>query len=272
MKLESFFAPTLGAIVACGALACSDSTSPAGGRPMTISFSTAAPTGASLSSAADASREVSTASGSDALVITKAQLVVARIELQRVGATCTSTEATGDDAAEPSDDCAELQIAPSIVDLPVNGTVASALSVAVPTGSYSALEAKILPLGADSRHGGRGSSTFLAAHPELAGVSVVVEGTFNGKAFVFKGAPRADLERTFSPPLVVDASAPNLTVDVDLATWFKSRTGALIDPSTANADGPNAAVVADNIKRSFHAFRDDDRNGHDDDEDRGGRS
>jgi hypothetical protein len=269
MKLASF---STVAIIVSGALACAESTSPAGGRPMTISFSTAAPTGASLSSAADASREVSTASGSDALVITKAQLVVARIELQRVGATCTSESATGDDEAENENECAELQLAPSVVDLPVNGTVASALSVAIPAGSYSALEAKIRPLGANGEHG-RGTSAFLAAHPDLAGVSVVVEGTFNGKGFTFRGAPRAELERVFNPPLDVDAASLNVTIGVDLANWFKSRTGALIDPSTANAGGANATVVADNIKRSLRAFRDDDRNGHDDeDDDRRGHS
>jgi hypothetical protein len=57
---------------------------------------------------------------------------------------------------------------------------------------------------------------------------------------------------------------------MDLTTWFRTQAGALIDPSTANAGGPNAVLVAENIKRSFHAFRDDDRDG--DDDDRRGRS
>ncbi|MDB4898193.1 MAG: hypothetical protein JWN53_1, partial [Gemmatimonadetes bacterium] len=89
---------------------------------------------------------------------------------------------------------------------------------------------------------------------------------FNGTAFTYKGAPRAEFERAFNPPLVVDATPLNVTVGVDLDTWFKSSSGALIDPSTANAGGANAGVVAENIKRSFRAFRDDDRNGHDDDD------
>ncbi|MFL5608108.1 MAG: hypothetical protein ACJ8AD_16775 [Gemmatimonadaceae bacterium] len=68
----------------------------------------------------------------------------------------------------------------------------------------------------------------------------------------------------------MDANSPNVTVSVDLTNWFRTRSGALIDPSTANAGGPNAVLVAENIKRSFHAFRDDDRDGDDDDD--GGRT
>ena len=75
------------------------------------------------------------------------------------------------------------------------------------------------------------------------------------------------MERTFSPPLSVSSLPVNLTVHVDLANWFRTRSGAVIDPRTANAPGLNAAIVADNIRRSFRAFRDDDHNGRDDDGD-----
>lgn len=257
----------LAVVAACGTLACSESTSPAGGRPITVSFSTAAPAGASLSRSAEAGalRDVSLSAGTDALVITRVQLVVARLELQRAGATCASDAAMGDDDVDESE-CAELELAPTVVDIPVNGTVLSVLSGSVPPGSYSALEAKIRPLRSDSEHG-HSSAAFLTAHPELNGVSVVVEGTFNGTKFTYEGAPRAAFERAFNPPLVVDATPLNLTVSVDLSTWFRAQSGVLIDPATANAGGPNAALVAENIKRSFHAFRDDDRDGDDDDDD-----
>lgn len=249
-----------------GALGCADSTSPAAGRPISVSFATSAATGASFSRSVDpgAARDVSVAAGTDALVITKAQLVIARIELQRVGATCASDAVTGDDNDANEDDCAELQLAPSIVDLPVSGNVVNALSVSVPEGTYSALEAKLRPVRSGSDRG-LGSSTFLTAHPDLDGVSVLVQGTFNGNPFTYAGAVSTGVERNFSPPLAVTTDPLNLTVDVDLATWFRSSTGALIDPRSANAGGANADRVADNIKRSFHAFRDDDHNGHDDD-------
>ena len=105
----------------------------------------------------------------------------------------------------------------------------------------------------------------IAAHPELRGASVYVEGTFNGKAFTYTGTTRAQIESRFDPPLVADGSGINVTVAVDLTTWFKTSSGAVIDPATANAGGPNAELVSTNIARSFVAFRDDDHDGRDDD-------
>jgi hypothetical protein len=192
-------------------------------------------------------------------VITKAQVVLARLELQRAGATCTSTESAGDDDARDST-CAELELAPSIVSLLVNGGVTQVLNSAVPTGSYSAFEAKIRVVEAKKS----ASIAFLVAHPEMAGASIRVEGTFNGKAFTYAGAPRAELEGLFNPALVADSSGANITINVDLTNWFRTAGGTLVDPATANAGGANAALVASNIARSFKAFRDDDHDGRDD--------
>lgn len=244
-------------------LACSESTSPSAGAPVSLSFSTASTSGASLSRSADVS--LTSSSSADALVITKAQLVIARVELVRAGATCTSDAASGDDDGADDNDCAELELAPSVIDLPVNGTVVNALSVTIPEGSYTSLEAKLRPIRTGS-DGGRASTAFLAAHPDLNGVSVLVTGTFNGKEFTYRGAPSAGIERSFSPPLTITSGTPmNVTVNADLATWFRNSSGALIDPNTANAGGANARLVEDNIKRSFRAFRDEDHNGRDDD-------
>jgi hypothetical protein len=251
------------AAAAAGALACSESTAPTAGVPVSLSFSTTSAAGASLSRSADVS--LTSSSSADALVITKAQLVIARVELVRAGAVCASEAASGDDdGADDDDDCAELQLAPSIIDLPVNGTVVSALEVTIPEGSYTALEAKLRPVRSGSGSG-RGTTAFLAAHPDLDGVSVLVEGTWNGKAFTYRGAAERGIERSFSPPLTASGTPLGLTVNVDLATWFRSSSGTLIDPNTANARGANAQLVEDNIERSFRAFRDDDHNGRDDD-------
>jgi hypothetical protein len=202
-------------------------------------------------------------SGTDVLTIDDVQLVVARMELQRAGASCASATAAGDDDVDEHD-CAELELAPTLIDIPVNGTMINALGTAIPAGTYSALEAKIRPLRAD-RDQGNGSSRFLTAHPELAGVSVRVTGTFNTTKFTYNGSPKVEFEHVFDPPFIVDATHPNLTVNVDLSNWFKSSSGALIDPGTATPGSANGAIVSDNIRRSFKAFRDDDHDGRDDD-------
>lgn len=261
---------SLALIAAAGSLACADGTGPAAGRPLSVSFTTVNGTGAGLSRSLDASSPRLATGGTDVLLISSAKVVVARMELERVDAACTSEEAAGDDDRQhENDDCEELQLGPTIVNLPVdaNSTVVSAVDVNIPEGSYSSLEAKVRPIRSNNGRG-KGSAAFLAAHPEFDGVDVRVEGTFNGTPFVYKGAVSANVERHFDPPLTVGAAPVNLTVQVDLANWFRSRSGTLIDPSTANASGPNAELVAQNIRRSFHAFRDNDRNGHDDDGER----
>jgi hypothetical protein len=245
--------------------ACSESTGPAAGRPLSLSFSTAPAAGATLSQSAapGATRSVTVTSGTDELVITSVRVVVARMELQASGASCTSTAAAGDDKQDEHE-CDDLQVAPSVVELPVDGTVLTTASGTIPSGTYSALEARIRPI-RSSADLGAGSAAFLKAHPELDGVSVVVQGTWNKTAFTYSGTPRAEFEKTFNPPITVDGTTKNLTVQVDLASWFKTSTGTLIDPATAAPGKANESVVAGNIRRSFRAFRDNDRKGHDDD-------
>ena len=247
--------------------ACAESTTPGASVPLSLSFSSAPGTGATLSRApGSASFDVSATQGANTLVISKAQLVVARLELQQSGASCAGTADAGDTDGEHSNsdaDCEELELAPSVIDLPVTDAIVSKLAIMIPAGTYSALEAKIRPIRGDGEHG-RGSTAFLTANPSFANVSVRVEGTYNTKPFVYTGSPRLELETTFSPALVADASPVNLTMSVDLSSWFRAKDLTLIDPATANAGGANAELVASNIRRSFRAFRDDDRNGHDD--------
>jgi hypothetical protein len=257
---------TIAGLAACAA----DSTSPgaaAGRQSMTVSFTTGASSGvaASRMPLGDLSRSITDTSGSNVLVITKAQIVLARLELERVGAVCSDTTAAGDADSHADDDhCAELELAPTAVSLPMDTSVTTALNVTVAAGTYSALEAKIRPVETNPGHQGAGTAAFLAAHPELAGVSVRVEGTFNGKPFTYTGTPRAELEIKFDSALVVAAGAANITMNIDVAKWFKTNQGALIDPSTALDGRSNANLVAKNIRASIRAFKDDDRDGHDD--------
>jgi len=257
---------TIAGLTACAA----DSTAPgaAGRQSMTVSFTTTSSSSASASriDVGGLSRSITDSSGGNVLVITTAQIVLARLELERVGATCSSDDAAGDDKGRREDDhdCAELELAPTAVSLPMDSGVTTALNVTVPSGTYSALEAKVRPIETNKGHLGAGTEAFIRAYPELVGVSVRVEGTFNGRAFTWTGTPRAELQIDFDPELVVADSAANITMNVDVAKWFKTNSGALIDPATALDGRSNANLVARNIRESIRAFRDDDCDGHDD--------
>ena len=97
-----------------------------------------------------------------------------------------------------------------------------------------------------------------------------VVGTYNGVAFVFTSDATASQENEFDPPLVVDGTtATDLTLFVDLSTWFLVD-GVLVDPAQANGEQPFASQVKNNIKASIRAFEDDDRDGEDDHDEHGG--
>ena len=58
-----------------------------------------------------------------------------------------------------------------------------------------------------------------------------------------------------------NTASTNLTIVLDLATWFVDAQGNLIDPDSANKGGNNENLVRDNIKASIEAFEDKDKDG-----------
>lgn len=235
--------------------ACSDSAAPDTG-PVALSFAARGDvnTHASGASAGAQGTIVISAGGTDTLRLTSVRLVIDEVELlQSAGGTCPDDSHHG--AATPG--CIEIEMGPYLVDLPVNGGVASVLTMPIPAGTYAKLEMKLRQ--ADSG----GDRAFIATHPEMNGISVVASGMYRGRAFTWRGDVDADLEMYFSPALAVDG-AGNVTVNIDVGRWFRSATGGIIDPAAAGPGQPGFATVASNIAASFGAFCDDDRDGHDD--------
>jgi len=238
--------------VAVGTIACSDATTGGARHPLTVSITTQ-----SQGLIADRTlADITIGSGTNSLVITKAQLVARRIELAPASATsCEGMQESGDDA-NVEDGCAEVEVGPTLLDIPVNGTTTTNITASVPAGTYRALEIRVEPI----TSGNSRSLAFIAAHPEVKNVSVRVEGTFNGKAFVFTGPVDARIETAFSAPVTVDATNPNVTVAIDLSSWFSDGSSGVLDPGNA----ANAGRITANIAGSFRAFEDDDHDGHED--------
>jgi hypothetical protein len=194
-------------------------------------------------------------SGNDTLSITKAELVLSKVELTQ----STGMDCDDDDQAVPPG-CTEIERHFVLVDLPTDTAVQTLINANIPAGTYASLEARLrVPRTSDDS----AAAAFLAAHPDLAGANVLVQGTFRGQPFTYLGKVDTRFELTFSPPVTVDTTGVNVTIHVDVTTWFRDGTGALLDPSTANSGGANAALVTNNIQRSFRAVRDDERDGHD---------
>lgn len=243
--------------------ACSDSSGPANARSNNLSIAVATLSGttvgrvaASTGIAPSLDRHVSSADSAHVLVITRAALTLSRLELS----TIDSAGCTADDHPEPNDDrCHELKTGPLLVELPVDNSVISVLTLQLPAGTYRALEAKIRTVQSSDS----GGAAFLAANPQFANASVRVEGTFDGTPFVYSGSPNASLEMGFDPPIIVGSTATTLTVHVSIDRWFADRNGNLVNPSTANSAGANESLVNDNVRRSFHAFEDNEHHGDD---------
>jgi hypothetical protein len=266
MSRNSLFALVAAAVVA----ACSDGTAPQASDPVSLSFSTEEGSGASmqLSGAVSSGAEIRVAVGSDSLVIRRAQAVLEKIEFEsedrpcrrRMAAAGVDTITMNRERLREYCDGYEVEFGPIVVDLPTGSGVKEGVTLRVPPGLYDELKFEIEPL---REHSGRSDDRYGRPGPRDA--SIRVEGTFNGEPFVYLSALEAEVELEFDPPLGIRRGGFNVTIRVNVAGWFTDEDGQLIDPSSANAGGPNAVLVERNILASLHAFGDHDRDGRRDD-------
>ncbi len=238
--------------------ACSDTTEVALRGGVHVSFATQSPTaGAPAPSFSRAAAMDDTLIvGPDVLILTSVEVVLREIELKRAE--------TADCDAEPEPaGCEEVEVGPVLVDLPLAQGADQQFSIEVPSGTYSRIDFEVHKLSGDDP----GDAALVQAHPEFDGLSIRALGTFNGQPFTFETDLDVEQELDLMPPMLVgETTATNVTVRVDVSTWFRTATGALIDPATANKGGENESEVKDNIKDSFKAFEDQDQDGDERDE------
>ena len=178
--MKRFMVATVFTVLA--AAACSDSTGlGVGERAVSLSFTTAQPAGAAFAAARPFFGVAgdTVVSGSDTIVIDRVRMVLREIELERIESQfCEDSSGEGDD----NDDCEEFEIGPLLLDLPLNGSVETQVSVVVDTGTYDEIEFEIHKPSDDSP----ADSAFRDANPLFSETSIRVEGTFNGQAVVYE--------------------------------------------------------------------------------------
>ena len=178
-------------------------------------------------------------SGSDELLITRVQLVVRELELERPDDDCDDRPRVGD----CDDD--EVEIGPFLVDLPLVAGAVPVLALDVPAGTYEELELVLHTPDDDDAE----DRAFLAANPQFRRISAIVEGTFNGQPFVYVTRTRAKYELEFEPPITFGPDGDRITVDVNVGAWFARRGGGLISPLEASQPGLARARVEQNIRQ-----------------------
>lgn len=252
-------------VLAALILACSDSSSPGGEGQfqLNVATRTAAPAAVLNLSLAP----VTFTDGVNTLVITQIEMVVKELELEgaMVG-DCDSEnesddEADGENESDGDDGCEEIETAAFLLDLPLDAGAAPVITIPATAGTYDEFEFEVHAPEKEN------DSAFLLEHPDFVGVSIRVQGTWNGTPFVYETDLDAEQEAGLDPPLVVaEGGVASLTLFIDVATWFRAGDGSLIDPASANAGQPNEGLVEQNIAASFEAFEDDDQDGNEDDD------
>lgn len=226
-----------------GACTTTDSTELAN---VQVSFATRSPAPSLSVMANDTISE-----GGNVLVITRAEIVLREIELKRVETANCDTDA-----------CEKFEAGPVLVNLPLGAGAQQRFALDIPAGSYNEIEFDIHK----PDDGDPVDQAFVAANPAFADISIRVQGTWNGTPFTYTTDLNVEQELALSPVLeIIDqASSTNLTILLDISTWFRDQAGALVNPADANKDGPYESIVANNIQNSVEAFEDADRDGGDD--------
>ncbi|QJR34200.1 hypothetical protein [Gemmatimonas groenlandica] len=277
------------AVAALALSACSDGTSPSSANKVGVGFQLARTSTAASMTAASVDGSTRSVPGSmptitaspagmnisrdgDVLLVTKAQLVVRNVKLKSATAACADDdddEATGKPSTstsgsssrrEDDDECAVIRVGPYLVDVPVSGADGARVAVEVPAGTYSSIRLWLYKV----TSGDSADVAFRQANPDFRDISLRLEGTFNGTPFIFVNDVNAKLTVPLAEPLVVGTGGDDVTVTIDLSTWFLRSSGGLYSPAAANTPGQTRAQVQNNIRNAFRAFKDRNKDGRED--------
>ena len=237
--------------------ACGDGTGPRTGVPVSLTFASNGAAGGAAAPSFAGPMAVSYMDGTNTLEITSVQVVLREIELEPV------TVADCDVEPEPAE-CQDFETGPLLVDLALDGTTSTSISILIPDGTYDEVEFDVHEVASHHPE----DADFLVANPTFEGKSIVVTGTWNGVEYTYETDLNEEQELALVPNLVIgeDAPATNLTIRFDVSTWFVDGAGNLVNPAMAYDGGPYETLVKHNIKASIEAFEDSDHDGHHDNE------
>ncbi len=178
----------------------------------------------------------------DQIVITDAKALISEVEFELEG---TETEH-------------EIHIDPVVVHLNNTGSVEVFTTGKIPAGVYDKVKFQLhkpedneTPPDPEFKEGTSGNQRY----------SFIIKGTINGNSFIYKSRKTVNLVINFSTPINLQQAGINLTMIFNSSLWFKNGN-AVIDPRNPS----NENQIDDNLKNSFkRAFRDDDKDGHPDD-------
>lgn len=264
--------------------ACHDNTGPTPRGVVGLGFQVARSPNASLMAASTSSADGTPVSGeapvvtpspdgllitrgTDAILITRAQVVVKDVKLETAAASCVDDDEVDDVALadrnhrdDDEEDCPSIHTGPFLVNVPVNGTDGARVAVPVGEGVYSAVRLTLHKVTSNDS----ADRAFRQANPDFRDISVRLEGTYNGTPFIFVSDMNKKIDVPLPQPLDVTEVGGDVTVTLDFGNWFVRPSGGLYSPALANTPGSVRNVVQSNIAGTFRAFCDRNRDGRED--------
>jgi hypothetical protein len=176
------------------------------------------------------------------LVLTEAKFILRKIVLEQEG--------EGGDHGGDRD----VKMGPFVVNLDLNQKIVIAALAKIQAGSYDEVKFQIHKLSPNED----------VADPEFAEstsrrFSVIVKGFYNDAPFIFKSDVTFAKEIEFEnfPLSVSDVTVLNITIKLDVFSWFTGENG-ILNP----ADPANLHIINQNIRNDFRrAFRDMNHDG-----------
>lgn len=182
--------------------------------------------------------------GDNILIIDQAKFIVRKLELEQ-----------GEGEGDHGEDF-DVNLGPFVVNLDLTQKVVVAAVAVIPAGNYHEIKFQIHKL---SPNESVSDPDFVEGNPPHNRYSVIVRGSFNGVPFVYKSwvTFAREIEFENQPISLSEVTSVNITIKLDLFTWFDSN-GVILDPT----DPANRPLIDQNIRESFRsAFRDLNKDG-----------
>lgn len=230
------------AVAACANLLSSDRT-----RAASLSFGVTQ-SGALVSASPSGLSAIVITGGGHTVDLQSADVVFSEMTFEGQDTDIGDNDDSDMDSDSDHEGNAKFRAGSATLSLPLEGGVVTPFSGQIPVGTYRRLEM---------------DAEFLR-----------IRGTYDGAAFDVTVPVNAELELPFSPPLeVTSSSVPvNVSINIDVSSWFKDANGNTIDPRQLNTDSTLRAQFRNRVRASFRAFEDQDRDADESDSDSDGDS
>lgn len=188
---------------------------------------------------------VTVGDGGTTLTVVTAEFVWEDIEFARSPDPCADSQ-----TADDGDDCSEVAIQPTVLNLQLESSpqVIGLFQAPVEPGTYERLQFTLHPVG--------GTEANLLSQGFQEGTSVRVvgnidadDGTTQIDALL---GPSGVVNVPFNQQIELEeGQAAEITLIVNVDSWFRAEDGSVIDPDDADDGGQLGAEVRENILQSF---------------------